>query len=414
MNIQGVQRADFHIRNSFSPLCKLADTILFPHEDSNISRFWTKQTATSASLKCGSGSDAVLHSVHKKQKQVLFPSVADQIPEQIFTRQINQGRELLLDVGVAAQRSQEYQIIPALLDSSANATFIDASVAERLGLPLTPLNTPIRVFNVDSSRNSAGDITHTTTIFMEYLGHRKELTAEVTNLGKNLLILGYTWLQKHNPTIDWQTGVIKFTRCPRSCLLLHNQAKRLATLDNEEWEGLEYIHQAKVDAPMVKKPVCTPEELVPPCYHSYLDIFLEKAASRFPLHKPWDHAIDLKDMFKPKKGRLIPLSVEEQKEVSEFVDEQLAKGYIRPSKSEQTSPVFFVPKKDRRKRMVQDYWYLNEHTVRNNYPLPLISQLVDKLKGSQYFTKINLWWGYNCWNLGNHARSWQRNGHISN
>ena len=49
---------------------------------------------------------------------------------------------------------------------------------------------------------------------MEYLGHREELTAEVTNLGKNSLILGYTWLQKHNPMIDWQTGMIKFTRCP--------------------------------------------------------------------------------------------------------------------------------------------------------------------------------------------------------
>ena len=87
--------------------------------------------------------------------------------------------------------------------------------------------------------------------------------------------------------------------------------------------------------------------------------------------------------------------MEEQKEVSEFIDEQLAKGYIRPSKSEQTSPVFFVPKKDGRKRMVQDYRYLNEHTVRNNYLLPLISQLVDKLKASQYFTKIDLRWGYN-------------------
>ena len=54
-----------------------------------------------------------------------------------------------------------------------------------------------------------------------------------------------------------------------------------------------------------------------------------------------------------------------------------------------------MPKKDGRKRMVQDYRYLNEHTVRNNYPLPLISQLVNKLKGSQYFTKIDLRWGYN-------------------
>ena len=106
------------------------------------------------------------------------------------------------------------------------------------------------------------------------------------------------------------------------------------------------IHQAKVEAP-AKKPTCSPEELVPPCYHSYLNIFSEKAASWFPLRKPWDHAINLKDSFKPKKGRLIPLSPEEQKEVSEFVDAQLAKGYIRLSKSKQTSPIFFVPKKDR-------------------------------------------------------------------
>jgi len=114
-----------------------------------------------------------------------------------------------------------------------------------------------------------------------------------------------------------------------------------------------------------------------------------------PLRKPWDHGIDLRDNFPPKKGHLIPLSVDEQKEVEDFVDDQLAKGYIRPSISPQTSPVFFVPKKDGKKRMVQDYCYLNEWTVKNNYPLPLISQLVDKLKGCKLFMKMDLRWGYN-------------------
>ena len=66
-----------------------------------------------------------------------------------------------------------------------------------------------------------------------------------------------------------------------------------------------------------------------------------------------------------------------------FLDDQLSIGYIRPSNSQQTSPVFFVPKKDGKKHMVQDYRYLNEWTVKNNYPLPLISQLVDKSKGLQ-------------------------------
>ena len=69
-----------------------------------------------------------------------------------------------------------------------------------------------------------------------------------------------------------------------------------------------------------------------------------------PIRKPWDHGIDLKQDFQPKKGRLIPLSVDKQKEVEVFLDDQLAKGYIRPSISPQTSPVFFVPKKDGKKR----------------------------------------------------------------
>ena len=98
-----------------------------------------------------------------------------------------------------------------------------------------------------------------------------------------------------------------------------------------------------------------------------------------PIRKPWDHGTELKDTFKSKKGRLIPLLHEEQEEVSGFIDDQLRKGYIQPSKSKQTSPMFLVPKKDGKKRIVQDYHYLNEHTVKNNYSLPLITQLVDKL-----------------------------------
>ena len=138
-----------------------------------------------------------------------------------------------------------------------------------------------------------------------------------------------------------------------------------------------------------------PEELVPKEYHKFLKVFLKKESECMLLQKPWDHAIDLKDMFKPKKGHIIPLSPAEQEEVMAFLDDQLKKGYIYPSKSPQTSLVFFIPKKDGKKWMVQDYRYLNEHTVKNNYPLPLIAQLVDKLQGAKLFMKIDLRWGYN-------------------
>ena len=77
------------------------------------------------------------------------------------------------------------------------------------------------------------------------------------------------------------------------------------------------------------------------------------------------------------------------------MEEQLRKGYIRLSKSPQTSPVFLVGKKDGKKRMVQDYRYLNKETIKNNYPLPLISDLIDTMGTKKMFTKIDLRWGYN-------------------
>jgi len=86
------------------------------------------------------------------------------------------------------------------------------------------------------------------------------------------------------------------------------------------------------------------QKLVPREYWEYLDVFLKKSSECMPLRKPWDHGIDLRDDFPPKKGRLIPLLVDEQKEVEDFVNDQLVKGYICPSISPQTSPIFFVPK----------------------------------------------------------------------
>ena len=84
------------------------------------------------------------------------------------------------------------------------------------------------------------------------------------------------------------------------------------------------------------------------------------------------------------------MSREEKEEVREFVEEQLRKGYIQPSKSPQTLPVFFIKKKNRKKRMVQDYKYLNKRIVKDNYLLPLISDLIDTMGTRRVFTKINL------------------------
>ena len=88
---------------------------------------------------------------------------------------------------------------------------------------------------------------------------------------------------------------------------------------------------------------------------------------RMPTRKIWNHAIDLKETFKPQKGRIYSLSKNKREEIQKFVENQLRKGYIRPLKSPQTLPVSFVGKKDGSKRMVMDYHNLNNQTVKNNY-----------------------------------------------
>jgi len=124
-------------------------------------------------------------------------------------------------------------------------------------------------------------------------------------------------------------------------------------------------------------------------------VFGKKQSERMPTRKIWDHAIDVKKGFVPRKGKVYPLSREEREEVKEFVKKQLRKEYIWPSKSLQTAPVFFDGKKDGKKRMVQDYRYFNEWTIKNNYLLPLISDVLENIGTKKLFMKIDLRWGYN-------------------
>ena len=114
-----------------------------------------------------------------------------------------------------------------------------------------------------------------------------------------------------------------------------------------------------------------------------------------PERRPWDHAIELTPGSKPVDCKVYPLNLNEQKVLDDFLEENLRSGRIRPSKSPMASPFFFVKKKDGTLRPVQDYRKLNKMTVKNRYPLPLIQELIDKLKDAKVFTKMDIRWGYN-------------------
>jgi len=211
-------------------------------------------------------------------------------------------------------------------------------------------------------------------------------------------------LQAHNPEINWETGEVKMTRYPPLCrrntklekgqkakkgkrvvILEEEKIVRWAIEDKEDW-GRD--KEVEVDPKKI-------EEMVLKRFLKWRKVFGKVESKRMPTRKIWDYAIDLKETFKLQKGRIYPLSKNEREEVQNFINDQLRKRYIRPSKSPQMSPVFFVDKKDGSKRMVIDYRNLNNQTVKNNYPLPLIIDLIDNMGSKQVFTKMDLQWRFN-------------------
>jgi hypothetical protein len=137
------------------------------------------------------------------------------------------------------------------------------------------------------------------------------------------------------------------------------------------------------------------EERVPKEYHAFFDVFSKTEFDRLPDRRPWDHAIELTKDFKPVLGKLYPLSPKEQNDLDKFLEENLKSGRIIPSKSPMASPFFFIKKKDGSLRPVQDYRKLNEMTIPNRYPLPLIQDMLDKLRDAKVFSKLDIRWGYN-------------------
>jgi hypothetical protein len=135
---------------------------------------------------------------------------------------------------------------------------------------------------------------------------------------------------------------------------------------------------------------------VPKVYDRFAKLFNSEASSRFPPSRPWDHAID----FKPTAPdalpcKIYPMTQDEDKSLLKFLQEQEAKGYIRPSISPYASPFFFIQKKDSKLRPVQDYRHINDITISNQYPLPLITDLLTDLSSAKIFTKLDVKDGYN-------------------
>src|SRR5204862_7527538 len=136
--------------------------------------------------------------------------------------------------------------------------------------------------------------------------------------------------------------------------------------------------------------------VIPEQYRDLAEVFSKPKAYELPPHRgPLDHHINPEPGSKPVFGPIYNLSETELQVLKEYIDENLRKRFIRPSTSPFGSPVLFVKKPDGSLRLCIDYRALNRITIKNRYPLPLISELLDRLKGAKFFTKLDVCEAFN-------------------
>ncbi len=276
------------------------------------------------------------------------------------------------------------------------------------GMTTFKLPTPIIVRNVDNTENIRGRIHHQVFLALKIQDHIEVTRFLVSDLGKDDLILGHSWLQRHNPSIDWRSSRISFPNCPKECQLSiddkwrHYKAYKAAIRGRQRRPVPRPYNRRTTQSTTLaatenaQKKIKTLEEMIPSEYLNHRTVFEEAASRGLPPFQKFDHAIDIKPGIELANNcKVYPLSTKEKEAMNAFVDDMLNRGYIRPSKSPFASPFFFVDKKDGKLRPVQDYRQLNSHTIKNQYPLPLISDTVDKLQNAKIFTKFDVRWGYN-------------------
>jgi len=129
---------------------------------------------------------------------------------------------------------------------------------------------------------------------------------------------------------------------------------------------------------------------VPPEYHDLAPVFSKVSATSLPPHRPYDCAIELLPGAPLPGSRLYNISKPERETMEKYINESLAAGIIRPSSSPLGAGFFFVGKKDGSLRPCIDYRGLNQITVKNKYPLPLLASAFEPVQGATVFTKLDL------------------------
>ncbi|KAJ4780034.1 polyprotein [Rhynchospora pubera] len=284
-----------------------------------------------------------------------------------------------------------------LIDTGSTHSFINPSLVDTTKWQVIHTN-PLHV----RIANGAAMATCTKCDELTFTLQNHELTGAVRllNIQGYDLILGMDWLSLHGPmTIDWNSGQVQLYEGEQKLTFkvqtevaeVHFCQGELCTLTESKKGSLLMIaHIFHVTEDTTNFPPV--HSLLQPILQQFAHVFQEPTS--IPPVRAIDHQIPLQDSTKAVSIRPYRYSYFQKKEIDKIVEELLANSFIRPSTSPFSSPVLLVKKKDDSWRLCIDYRQLNENTIKNKYPIPIIDDLLDELKGAQCFSKIDLRSGY--------------------
>ncbi|KAH9244117.1 hypothetical protein BASA81_018514 [Batrachochytrium salamandrivorans] len=252
------------------------------------------------------------------------------------------------------------------VDCGADDLFVDSKLATDLHIPLVKLSTPIQLRLADGDSSSV--ISHRTVPLQLHIGsHVETASFYVTNLCHGI-ILGYSWLERHNPRVNWVSRLVDFDSpyCMENCCVGSSRIQGLGK------------------PPDTNK--CFPPTVVSDTSKSL--------ASVEPNQWDFDCSIELIPGSVPAYGKIYHLTREEDTVMQEWIKDNLRQGFIRSSSSPHGAPCFFVKQKDKL-RLCMDYRGLNKNTIKDRNPIPLISEMLRTLSTGKVFTTLDLRGAYN-------------------
>ncbi len=282
------------------------------------------------------------------------------------------------EIPITITNNNESTATMAMIDSGAAGNFIDISFAKAHNLPLVPCESQVAVAALDGRPLGSGRINYLTPELRLQTGilHTESIKLFAIESPLNPVILGLPWLEKHNSRISWSSPqILQWSEfCHLHCL---TSSPKPSALSKEEKPENKDLSELPVD------------------YQDLSEAFSKIKALKLPPHRASDCAIDFIPGSAPPKGRIFPLSQPESETMKQYIEEELAMGFIVPSKSPASAGFLFVKKKDGSLRPCIDYRALNDLTVKFRYPLPLVPATLEQLRTARYFTKLDLRSAYN-------------------